>query len=73
MARTSTPPRRTTGRVDPALAGLACPNPDCGDFNRFGAGNLSVAEWIGEARRIRRLYRSSCRHRFSERQGTLLR
>jgi transposase-like protein len=73
MARTPTPPRRTTGRADPALAGLAFPNPDCCDFNRFGASNLSVAEWIGKARRIRRLYCSSCGHRFSERHGTSLR
>ena len=73
MARTPTPPRGTTGRTDPAWAGLACPNPDCCDFNRFGAGNLSVAEWIGKAQRIRRLYCSTCGHRFSERQGTLLR
>ncbi len=70
MARKPTPPRGTTGRPDPALAGLACPNPDCYDFNRFGAGNLSVAEWIGKAKHIRRLYCSSCGHRFSERQGT---
>ena len=73
MARTPTPPRGTDGRADPTLAGLACPNPDCCDFNRFGAGNLSVAEWIGKTRHIRRLYCSSCGHRFSERQGTLLR
>jgi hypothetical protein len=73
MARTPAPPRGTTGRTDPALAGLACPNPDSGDFSRFGAGDLSVAEWIGKARHIRRLYRSSCGHRFSERRGTLLR
>ena len=73
MARTPTPPRGTDGRADPTLAGLACPNPDCCDFNRFGAGNLSVAEGIGKAKRIRRLYCSSCGHRFSERQGTLLR
>jgi transposase-like protein len=73
MARTPPPPRGPNGRVDPALAGLACPNPDRGDFNRFGAGDLSVVEWIGKDRRIRRLYCSSCGHRFSERQGTLLR
>jgi transposase-like protein len=54
------------------LAGLACPNPDCCDFNRFGADNLSVVEWIGKSKHIRRLYCSSCGHRFSERQGTLL-
>lgn len=54
------------------LSGFACPNEDCCDFNRFAAGNLSVCERIGKDRRIRRLYCSSCGHRFSERQGTLM-
>ena len=27
------------------LSFFACPNGDCADFNRFDAGNLSVAEW----------------------------
>jgi transposase-like protein len=56
----------------PTLTAFACPNEDCADFNRFGAGNLSVCEWIGKDKRIRRLYCRSCGHRFSERQGTLL-
>ena len=51
---------------------LACPNPDCPNFNCFGAGNLSVCEWMGKGKRIRRLYCSSCGTRFSERRGTLL-
>jgi transposase-like protein len=72
MARKPAPPERSSGRTDLALAGLACPNPDCCDFNQFGAGNLSVVEWIGKHKQIRRLYCSSCGHRFSERQGTLL-
>ena len=72
MARKPTPPQGSSGRTDSALAGLACPNPDCCDFNRFGADNLSVVEWIGKHKHIRRLYCSSCGHRFSERQGTLL-
>jgi transposase-like protein len=72
MARKPTPPG-PPGRTDPALAGLACPNPDCCDCNRFGAGNLSVVEWTGKHKPIRRLYCSTCGHRFSERQGTLLR
>lgn len=54
------------------LSAFACPNEDCSDFNRFGAGNLSVCERIGKGKRIRRLYCRSCGHRFSERQGTLL-
>ncbi len=58
--------------VDATLTAFACPNEDCADFNRFGAGNLSVCEWIGKDKKIRRLYCRSCGHRFSERQGTLL-
>jgi transposase-like protein len=73
MARKPTPSQGSPGRTDPALAGLACPNPDCCDCNRFGAGNLSVVEWTGKHKHIRRLYCSTCGHRFSERQGTLLR
>jgi len=55
-----------------ALVAFACPNDDCADFNRFGAGNLSVCERIGKDKRTRRLYCRTCGHRFSERQGTLL-
>jgi transposase-like protein len=54
------------------LALFACPNPDCDLFNRFDAGNLAVAEWIGNRKDIRRLYCNHCGHRFSERQGSLL-
>jgi transposase-like protein len=55
-----------------SLAGFACPNPDCCDFNRFNAGNLSVSDRIGKGRSIRRLYCSSCQRRFSERKGSLM-
>jgi transposase-like protein len=54
------------------LEALACPNPDCDDFNRFNGGNLSVCEHIGKGKAIRRLYCRTCGHRFSERQGSLL-
>ncbi len=54
------------------LTGFACPNEDCCDFNRFAAGNLTVCERMGKDHRIRRLYCSSCGHRFSERQGSLM-
>ena len=56
----------------PSLSFFACPNPDCADFNHFAAGNLSVAEYMGKARAIRRLYCHTCGQRFSERQGSLL-
>jgi transposase-like protein len=63
---------KNDANADVTLAALACPNEDCSDFNRFGAGNLSVCEWIGKDKAIRRLYCRTCGHRFSERQGTLL-
>lgn len=55
-----------------SLGEFACPNVDCCDFNRFGAGNLSVSDCIGKDRAIRRLYCSSCKKRFSERKGSLM-
>ena len=63
-----------SGDAKPAtsLAAFACPNPDCSHFNRFDAGNLSAVEWTGKHKHIRRLYCSACKHRFTERQGTLL-
>jgi len=57
---------------EPPLSLFACPNPDCADFNRFGAENLSVAERMGKGKTIRRLYCKTCQTRFSERKGSLL-
>lgn len=54
------------------LSFFACPNGDCADFNRFDAGNLSAAEWMGKDKAIRRLYCKTCGARFSERQGSLM-
>lgn len=54
------------------LSFFACPNPDCADFNRFDAGNLSIAERMGKNKAIRRLYCRTCGHRFSEREGSLM-
>lgn len=54
------------------LSFFACPNGDCADFNRFDAGNLSVAERMGKDKAIRRLYCKTCGARFSERQGSLM-
>jgi transposase-like protein len=62
-------PNTTDGE---SLAMFACPNPDCDSFNKFGLGNLSVAERMGKDKGIRRLYCSHCGHRFSERKGSLL-
>lgn len=58
--------------VDGSPDGFACPNPDCCDFNRFGAGNLSVSDRIGKGKAIRRLYCSTCKKRFSGRKGSLM-
>jgi transposase-like protein len=63
-------PAATPGQPN-SVAKLACPNEDCPMFNRFDAGNLSVVEWIGKRKDIRRLYCSYCGQRFSERRGTL--
>jgi transposase-like protein len=66
----SSPDRaRPTG----SLAGFACPNPECSHLNRFNAANLSVVEWTGKSKDIRRLYCSACKRRFTEPQGTLMR
>jgi len=70
-------PRRQNSKDGEQPAGLAlsffaCPNGDCADFNRFGAGNLSVAEWMGKDKAIRRLYCKTCGSRFSEHQGSLM-
>ena len=54
------------------LSFFACPNGECADFNRFDAGNLSVAERMGKDKAIRRLYCKTCGTRFSERQGSLM-
>lgn len=59
-------------KSDGSLHGFACPNPECCDFNQFGVGNLSVSDWIGKGKAIRRLYCSTCKQRFSERKGSLM-
>lgn len=55
-----------------SLSFFACPNNDYADFNKFDAGNLSIAEWMGKDKAIRRLYRKTCGTRFTERQGSLM-
>lgn len=59
-------------RTNLTLSFLACPNSDCADFNKFDAGNLSIAEWMGKDKAIRRLYCKTCGTRFSEREGSLM-
>jgi transposase-like protein len=73
MGRKPSAPASRVPKPAGSLAAFACPNPDCSHFNRFDAGNLSVVEWTGKNRDIRRLYCDQCRRRFTERQGTLRR
>ena len=72
MTRQRQPRAETSPPASDDLTGFACPNEDCGDFNRFAVGNLSVCERMGKDHRIRRLYCKSCGHRFSEREGSLM-
>ena len=73
MGRKPSAPPSSDAKSVGSLVGFACLNPDCCHFNRFDADNLSVVEWTGENKDIRRLYCSACKRRFTERQGTLLR
>ena len=67
-------PKQQTGQKNPEfpLSFFACPNPDCAEFNRFSAGNLSIAERMGKDKAIRRLYCRTCGTRFREREGSLM-
>jgi transposase-like protein len=73
MGRKPSAPSSHAAKPAGSLAGFACPNPECSHFNRFDAADLSVVEWTGKNKDIRRLYCSACERRFTERQGTLLR
>ncbi len=73
MGRKPSATAHDAGEPVGSLAAFACPNPECNHFNRFDSGNLTVVEWTGTHKHIRRLYCSMCKHRFTERQGTLLR
>lgn len=54
------------------LSRFCCQNPDCGDYGKRGAGNLSVCDHFGKGDRLRLLYCHTCKARFSERKGTPL-
>jgi hypothetical protein len=53
------------------LARFCCHNPDCPQYGRRGAGNLSVCGHFGKAGH-RLLYCNACKTRFSELKGTPL-
>jgi LacI family transcriptional regulator len=59
------------GRPDHDLSAFCCLNPDCPDYGRRGAGNLSVPMHYGPHRR-RLLRCRTCKTRFSGRKGTPL-
>jgi len=62
---------RTAQSPSPPQALLPCPNTNCLEFNRFGAGNPSAWELMGKGRRIRRLYGKRGGERFSGRLAEL--
>jgi hypothetical protein len=51
---------------------FCCLNPDCADYGRRGASQLSACLRYGRDRQHRLLYCASCRARFSDRKGTPL-
>jgi len=51
---------------------LACPNPDCSEYGKRGAGNLRLHGWSGSGQRIRCLHCARCGTDFSERANTPL-
>ncbi len=59
------------GRPDDDLGQFCCLNPDCPDYGRRGAGNLTAPMRYGPQQR-RLLRCSTCKARFSERKGTPL-
>jgi transposase-like protein len=59
------------GRPDDDLSPFCCLNPDCPDYAKRGAGNLTVPMRYGPQRR-RLLRCKTCKARFSERKGTPL-
>ena len=51
---------------------FSCPNPQCAQFNRPGAGNIVHRSWTGTHKHIERLRCTACDREFSEREGTLM-
>ena len=54
------------------LSRFCCQNPQCVDYGKRGAGNLTVRMRYGKDKRLRLLYCRTCHARFSERKGTPL-
>lgn len=53
------------------LKDLCCLNERCVAYGARGAGNLSVCGCTDHARQIAQIYCCICKHRFSERKGTV--
>jgi transposase-like protein len=53
-----------TTELDPTQ--YYCLNPDCPDYGKAGAGNIGI-----HSRADKRLYCTTCKERFSARQGTI--
>ncbi len=51
---------------------FSCPNPDCAQFHRPGAGHIVHRSWTGTHQHIERLRCTACDREFSERAGTLM-
>ena len=51
---------------------LACPNPDCSDYGRRGAGNLRPHGWSTKDKSVRCLRCTTCGTDFSQRANTPL-
>src|SRR5512132_1567994 len=54
------------------LARFCCQNPQCVDYGKRGAGNLTACRRFGKARQLRLLYCRPCHARVSEHKGTPL-
>jgi hypothetical protein len=49
---------------------LACPDPDCADYGRRGAGNLRPHGWSTQDNSVRCLRCTTCGRHFSQRANT---
>jgi aspartate carbamoyltransferase regulatory subunit len=47
---------------------FSCPNPQCGQFNRAGEGNIVHRAWTGQQKHIERLRCTVCSREFSDLQ-----
>ncbi len=60
------------GQTMDDLSRFCCQNPQCADYGKRGAGNLTACRRLGKEQPLRLLYCRTCHARFSERKGTPL-